>query len=390
MRILAISYLFPNSIYPNYGIFVHNRLKALQKYCDIKVINPIPYFPMYHSFYRYKNYNLIPKIENLKGIETIHPRFFFIPRFFKSIDAFSFAANIIPIALNQKFDIIDLHWTYPDIFAGYLLSKLTGKKFIVTVRGHEALYLDEISFRQKIIKSFLKKADFVIALSSKLKELCIKNGVSNKKIDVIPNGVDTKAFYYIDKSLCRRHLNINLKERVIISIGSLTYGKGFDRLINVFPQILKSYSDTRLYIIGSSGPAGDYKKDLIKLVNKNGLANHINFIGEVPNQNLVFWYNAADVFCLSSRSEGSPNVLNEALSCGCPSVATDVGTVSEILKNEFMGIISPNNKEGLFAGILNVFSKNYDRTKIAKYMEQFSWDLCAQKVMKIYENIVSS
>ena len=94
MKILVISYLFPNCHYPNQGVFVLNRLRALQKYCDVKVINPLPWFPFYSKLARYKNYYKIPAKENIHGVEVYHPRLPIIPRilllyFFRSENSFS-------------------------------------------------------------------------------------------------------------------------------------------------------------------------------------------------------------------------------------------------------------------------------------------------------------
>ena len=91
------------------------------------------------------------------------------------------------------------------------------------------------------------------------------------------------------------------------------------------------------YIAGSEGPAGDFRKGLHNMIAQAGLENRVRFIGQVKNDELVYWYNAVDMFCLASRSEGSPNVLTEALACGCPSLSTDTGAVREILSKDFMG-----------------------------------------------------
>jgi len=402
MRILVISYLFPNRIYPNHGIFVLNRLKAVQAYCDIKVINPIPFFPFSTRFRRYKDFNKIPYIEIIEGIEVYHPRFFIIPRFFKWLDAITFAIATVPLAIKIKkvypFDIIDLHWTYPDILSGYILSKIFKKKLLITVRGKEALnlfptesdgsiYCEENSLRTRILKYLLPKANFVITLSKELETLCLAYGISSQIVRTITNGVDNVAFHYLDKEKCRLKLDLSKDKRIILSVGSLIYGKGFDRIISIFPDILNHYPDSEFYIIGSEGPAGSYKKELLELISLYGLKDNVKLIGHVDNHDLLLWYNAADIFCLASRGEGSPNVLTEALACGCPSVATDVGSVSEIICQDFMGIVV-NNEKLLLKAILSAFSKQYDRKVISDFMRQYDWDWCARNVIQIYHRLL--
>ena len=80
----------------------------------------------------------------------------------------------------------------------------------------------------------------------------------------------------------------------------------------------------------------------------------------------MHWYNAADVFCLSSRSEGSPNVMMEALSCGCQVVATDVGSAAEVVCEDFLGTVVANDDTGLAAGLSLALARQYDRPRIAR------------------------
>lgn len=389
MRILAISYLFPNSIYPNSGIFVLNRLKAVSKYCDVKVINPIPWFPFNRFFKRYKNYHLIPQKEIIEGIEVFHPRFISIPRYLKIVDSVTFFLAIFLLASKIKrnfpYDLIDVHWPYPDLLSTFFLAKFFRKKQLITLRGKEALFSSGQWLYKKIILPLINKSDIVISLSRELMDLCIVDGVSKKKFRIIRNGVDTSAFYFLDRDKSRKHLNLLENERIIISVGSLIYGKGFDRIIKVMPEILKKYPDVVLYIIGPEWIEGNHKDELIQLVKKYFLDGKVRFVGGVKNHELVFWYNAADVFCLASRGEGSPNVLSEALCCGCPSVATEVGSVSEILNNDSMGVVIPNNGNKLILGLMTVLAKKYDRRVISSLMKKYDWDWCAKKVVQVYQ-----
>jgi glycosyltransferase involved in cell wall biosynthesis len=402
IKVLAISYLYPNSAYPNFGIFVHNRLKAVNRYCDIKVINPIPWFPFLYLFNRYKGYDQIPQKEMIDGIEVYHPRFFIIPRFFKFLDAFTFCMAIFSVVVRLKktysFDLIDLHWTYPDLLSGFLLYKLFRKPYLVTVRGKEALnlfvqeekttYTKEHSLRSAMTILLLRRSSAVITLSYELKELCTGFGIAEKNINIITNGIDVKRFYYMPKIMARKKLQFESDTIIILAVGALIYGKGFDRLLNLLPELQKNYEKAVVYIIGSEGPAGAYKKELITLCLRNGIACSIHFIGQIPNDELTLWYNAADLFCLSSRGEGSPNVLYEALACGCPCVATDVGSASEILNLDDLGIIIDNDDAALLPGIRSALSRSYERKTIAHYMRQHNWDICAQKVIKIYEQLL--
>ena len=392
MKILALSYLYPNSLYPHYGIFVHNRLKAVNKYHEVKVINPIPWFPGCGRLARYKNYDKIPLKENIDGINIYHPRFLIIPKYFKSVDAFTYKAAVMPLVEKLyktfPFDLIDLHWTYPDLPTGYAIKEKYCKKMLVTLRGKEAFHINEGLGRELLIKKYLLKADTVISLSRELQDIAVAMGVEKERCHVIRNGADTSAFYYMDRNKCREHLGVSFSERVILSVGSLNYRKGFDRIVKGLPDLLKMDAECKLYIIGSEGPDGDYRQAINQLIDELDLRDKVCLQGTVENSELIFWYNAADVFCLASRGEGSPNVLGEALACGCPSVATDVGAVNEILKVKSHGIIVPNSTDGVCAGLQTALNRDWNRKKIFSYMRDFDWDWCARQVLSVYNTLI--
>ncbi len=392
MKILAISYLYPNSLYPHYGIFVHNRLKAVSKYYEVKVINPIPWFPGHGWLARYKNYDKIPLKENIDGLEVYHPRFLVIPKFFKFLDAFTYKAAVMPLIgklyKSFPFDLVDLHWTYPDLPTGYAIKKKYNKKMLVTLRGKESFHIGEGLGRELLIKKHVLKADAVISLSQELQDMAVGFGVEEKRCHVIRNGVDTSAFYYIDKNESRRCLGLPPKETIILSVGSLNYRKGFDRIIKKLPDLLNMDTEFKLYIIGSEGPDGDYRKSIYRLIDKLNLKDKVFLKGTVGNSELVSWYNAADLFCLASRGEGSPNVLAEALACGCPAVATDVGAVNEILKEKFLGILVSNSTGGVGAGLRTAFEREWNRKKIFAYTRKFDWDWCAYQILPVYKILI--
>ena len=389
IRILAISYLFPNSLYPNYGIFVLNRLKAVQKYCEVKVINPIPWFPFNSRLKRYRNYDQIPAKEVIAGVEVLHPRFFTIPRYLKILDAATFFLAVFPLALKISkifpFDLIDVHWPYPDLPTGNLLARVFRRKQLITLRGREALFSHGRWLYKKIIVPLISRSDVAISLSQEMVDICVTDRVLPEKFRVIRNGVNTITFRYLEKTACREKLGLPQGERIVLSVGSLIHGKGFDRIIKAFPEVLREHPDASLYIAGSEGPAGADNRALTELVSRYSLEGKINFVGELKNHDLVLWYNAADVFCLASRGEGSPNVLSEALTCGCPSIATDVGSVSEILNNDSLGTVVSNDDESILPGLMSVLSGKYDRKWISSLMKQYDWDWCARQVIQVYQ-----
>jgi teichuronic acid biosynthesis glycosyltransferase TuaC len=395
IKVLALSYLFPNQNKPDHGIFVLNRLKALSKYVDIKVINPIPWFPGQNLFKRYKHRSNIPLQDTIGGLDVYHPRFLSVPKFLKGGEGDQYLKAIKPVVdeirKDFEFDLVDMHWTFPDLPAGIAIGKEFNKKTIVTLRGMEAFHEQDNDQRHQIVAKGLKDVNAIIALSQELKEKGDELSGNPKKSVVIRNGVDTEQFYFIPKAESRDHIGMDQSEINILSVGSLIHRKGFDLIVKCIAKLKKEekYKNIRLYIIGSQGPEGDYRKELNLLIEKLHVKENIIFVGQVANSKLKYWYSAVNIFCLASRGEGSPNVLSEALVCGCPSITTDVGSAKEMINTKpDLGLcVKPDSEAEFFSAIDELLSVNLDRIGNFEFHSQFNWDWCAEKVSHEYEKL---
>ena len=400
LNILAISYLFPNISQPNHGIFVLNRLNALSQYANIKVINPIPWSPIHRYIGKYKALKSVPFHTKQGNLDIYHPRFLSIPKMLKVIEPHSYLYAVNRVLANElktySFDLVDLHWTFPDLPVGVALAHKYNTPVILTLRGLEALHQGDLGPRKSIVQANLTKVDHIIALSNELEEASISLGAVPSKHTLIRNGVNTTDFYYKPLDACRNQLNLDPNEKIIVMVGSLIRRKGFDVVIRAL-SALKKGNDTvaqsiKLYIIGSEGPEGDFRQHLFQLIEETGIQEQVVFQGPVPNKQLVDWYNSADLFCLASRREGSPNVLTEALACGCPAIATDVGAVNEILLCEttLEHSIPAGDVEATRKAISQALNKKYDRQSISNTYQKYSWDWCAKQVLPVYQGVIKN
>lgn len=286
-----------------------------------------------------------------------------------------------------EFDIIHAHFTYPQ---GYVAVKL-GEKLkiptVVTAHGHDVY---EMPFRSKkwgdIIKFVWDSADYIITVSHKNKTI-IENLTNSKDTIVIPNGYNSSAFKYIPKDVARKVLNLSLDKKILLNVGNLYPIKGHYYLLYAFARVLECQNDAMLIIAGE----GSYGKNLRQLSKKLGINKHVLFVGARPHKELPFWMNAADLFVLPSLSEGNPTVMFEALGVGLPFIGTKVGGIPEIITSEDYGLLcEPANPEDLAEKILIALEKKWDREKIRKYAEQFTWDNIAKQVLDVYIKVIES
>lgn len=396
VRILAVSYLFPSQAQPNHGIFVWNRIKAMSDYYDVRVINPVPWFPFRHLLKRYRRTAGIPREEVRDGVVVYHPRFFSIPGFAKWLEAISYRDAVRKVVESVgdefDFDLIDLHWTYPDLPAGEYLRRRYNKSMCCTLRGMEAFHFRQGRIRERLIRRGLRAADKLIALSRELKDTADTITGRPDKSVVIPNGVDVAAFRYVARQNARDSLGLleSPECKIILGVGSLIRRKGFDRVIEVLPELLRSFPQLKYYVIGSEGPEGDYRKELMRKVSEHSLERNVVFFGAVDNSTLRHWYNAADVFCLSSRGEGSPNVLSEALACGCPTVAFAVGASAELMEmaGQPQNIVPADNEVHLDSYLERVLKGSWERSALSAAYHEYDWGWCAARVAAELEPLV--
>lgn len=386
-KILAISYLFPNSEKPNHGIFVYNRLNAMAKYADVTVINPIPWSPLHSFIDKFKHLRNIPAKTQRGNLTIYHPRYLSIPGYVKGIEIPTYRSAVKKVIneIGFDFDLIDLHWTFPDLPTGDYLSNRFGVPYRVTLRGMEAFHIQDGDVRQKTVAKYLKRVDSIISLSQEMADEADSIAGTAAKTKVVRNGVDTKAFFFKGKELCRHSLGLPESQCIVLGVGALIHRKGFDVVICAIKYLFETGHDldTHFYILGAEGAEGDYRKELLDLVASSNLADRVHFVGAVPNDKLVDWYNAADIFCLSSLGEGSPNVLTEALACGCPAVATNVGSVPEIMAAEDdLGTVIPVNDVLRTAEAIDeLLRKQHDRQIQAESLNKYTWDWCAKSCL---------
>lgn len=392
-NILVLSYLFPNRAQPAYGVFVLNRLKAVGQFCNIKVIAPIQWYPLMRLIRGTLWGTRIPLQDEIEGFEVFHPCFTIIPRYMKWLDAITFlwAVRAVVERLRKKnafdFDLVDVHWTYPDIVAGYFLSRKAGKKFAVTVRGHEALYQEERTLRRWLVAYFLRRADMVVTLSAELRDKVVELGVDRDKARVVLNGVDLTCFHPLDRAACRRQLGLPIEKKILLSVGRLTEGKGHHELVRIMPEISRM-EDIELYIIGGVNPEEDFGQVLRTMISELRL-NNVHLVDKVAHEILPFWYSAADLFCLATQREGCPNALLEALACGTPVVVTDVGAVGALVVNGENGFLVRLEQVSALAEIVSLsLNWNWNREQIAARMNGWGWSDCAKQVVEIYQSLL--
>ena len=383
MRILVFSTLFPNAAAPAHGIFVENRLNAYRrKYgAEVKVVAPVPWFPFSHAaFGRYGGYARAPRREIRHGVEVLHPRFFTAPTLGMHLAPLTLTRCLRKtakalIAEGWDFDFIDAHYFYPDGVAAAAVARDLGKPFAVTARGTDVSLLPAYDGPRKKILDAAWRAGAIIAVADALKHELARLGAPAENITVLRNGVDLEKFTPADRERERRALGLD--GLVLASVGHLIERKGHGLVIDA----LKELPAATLLIVGE----GPQRKALEARAKAAGVAGRVRFLGQASHEELKSVYSAADILVLASSREGWPNVLLEAMACGAPCVAADVGGTGEVIRAPEAGRLArERSPAAIAAAIGEVLASPPGRKAARLYAERHSWDETADGMHAIF------
>ncbi len=374
-RILYISNLYPNPIFPTMAAFNRQQINALNEYCDIEVIAPIPWITLL------KNKGC-QRVREENGVIIHHPAYFYTPRILREWygNLFYFSIKSLATSLLEKkqFDVIFTSWLYPDAWAAAELARRYNLPLFVKVHGTDVNSLTAESTITRRSLQVAKQAEKVICVSNALKERLIQLGCPENKLEVLYNGIDRTIFYALDKEQVRKQLQIDRDEFVVLYVGNLKKEKGLDELISAFKKITMTVNaQLRLIIIG----AGMYRTKCEQHVTAMNLTGKVQFLGSLPHEKIALWMNAASVLCLASYNEGVPNVILEALSCGTKVVATNVGGIPELdCGNGMLKLVPPRAIDSLAREIVSVENET-NEAKLPSFV--LSWEQNAQRLFSI-------
>ncbi|MBN2089693.1 glycosyltransferase family 4 protein [candidate division KSB1 bacterium] len=341
MKILIISKIFPNSLEPHFGTFVFDETKALSKIHEVQVVAPIPWFPEVKFFKTWYKYSQMPMHEFIENIPVYHPTYLVTPKIGRMFYGYflqqGLKKTIEEIHSQFKFDLILVHYAYPEGLAAAYFSKKYNCPLVLKIHGSDInIDVNYWGRRIGVIKA-LNAAHVIFAVSEALKRKIVTLGIPSTKIQRLYNAVDA-GFTVQDQTLCRQQLNLLPDKKYILFVGNLIPIKGISNLIEAFHQyLIEGNSDVNLLLIGT-GPLRSFLQQKIENLN---LEDRITLVGARPHAEIPIWMNACDLLCLPSYNEGFPVTLIEARACGLPFVASCVGGIPELVTTTDSDLLVP-------------------------------------------------
>ncbi len=250
----------------------------------------------------------------------------------------------------------------------------------------------------KFIPVINKKIDIIHTTNYITKNLLIEYGVKEEKIVVIPLGIDLSIFKpYSEKERkkLRKKLKIPLDKTIIGSFqkDGIGWGEGlkpkWEKGPDIFCKVIKKISETNDIFILLTGPARGFVKNKLT---KYKIPYYHTFLENYLD--IVSYYNLIDLYIITSRVEGGPKGLLEAMATGIPLVSTKVGMAPEIIKQNFNGFIAEiDNIDQIYHYALKIIEDKNLRKKITnnalKVITRYSWEKIAKEYYyKIYKKLL--
>ena len=207
-------------------------------------------------------------------------------------------------------------------------------------------------------------------------------------VRVIPNGVDEEGI--LSRAEARKILDFFDEDIVIAGIGSLTINKNFQYLIDVFSKLYHRYPNAKLLLIGD----GPEKDNLVKKATDLLPISCHKFLGNIPD--VYRFLKGIDILCISSLTEGMPNVVLEAGIAGIPVVANKVGTIPSLILNSLNGfIVNVGDESKFISNLAQLLDNKQLRIAMGAYwqtstLENFSVRKMADGFTDYYFEMVNS
>lgn len=322
MKLFLISNMYPDSNSPGYGVFVKN----VADYLDDNGVK-ILYFAIIKG--RSKN--------------AIH-------KFLKYI---SFYFNII-LHYFKAYDAIYIHYPNMAIPVLFPLFKIRSKKLIVNYHGEDLLYSGRIgTILGRITENFVKRyADVVVIPSIYFKQELLKRAIcAEDKIIVFPSGgINPKVFYPTMKNNENQILQLGF-------VGRIEYGKGWKEYIMTLDK-LKDVVNFHGYIIGY----GTLESEMQNLILQCGLNDKVDIIKGLPQDKLREYYTFFDLLLFTTQLPESLGLVGlEAMACGTPIIATNIGGVATYAVNNYNSLcVEIGDIEGIVASIIKYKNMSND------------------------------
>jgi len=271
--------------------------------------------------------------ENIYYHEVESPQY---PLFEFNLYTLSLAGKIIDVAKYESLDVVHVHYAIPHAVSGFLASLILKDKYpfklLTTLHGTDITLVGLDPSYHPLIQFALEKSDGITAVSNFLAERTTQNFGADLSIQIIPNFVDTQVYKPDSCTDLSRQIKRD-SQFVLMHVSNFRSVKRVQDCVRVLALLLATVN-VRLVLVGD----GPERSEVERLSRELGVADHVTFLGK--QSALPQLLSTADIFLLPSQQESFGLSALEAMACGVPVVATNIGGIGEVVKHGECGYLA--------------------------------------------------
>ncbi|MES0359674.1 MAG: glycosyltransferase [Anaerolineales bacterium] len=328
----------------------------------------------------------------------------FVPEFFNGIEEFTSIKDL-------NYDLIHSHYWLSGLAAIELKQKW-GVPFVhmfhtLGVMKQRVARPDEEvegDYRLSGEKRVLQEADCIIAATpAEMAQIQWLYQTNTQKTTIIPPGVDLSRFYPIPADEAKEVIGVPPCDQMLLYVGRIEPLKGIDTLIEAIAYIRRNGGfEDNSFCLAVIGGEPDLSSDemnvemgrLKDLCQEHGLNDLVTFLGKRAQDTLPYYYSAAEAVVVPSHYESFGIVALEAMACGTPVVASQVGGLAYLVQDGVTGYTVPSSDVQALADRIAELIKNpqlRDRLgeQAAAVAQEFSWEIIAKRILNLYQDALS-
>lgn len=376
---------------------MHKQVKAIRSQgCEVKVVSPVPWspFPINRLTSKWGQYSRVLNQWTIESIQVYCPRYLEFPRGFflasSGVRMYHGIRNAVRSLYKElPFVLVHAHMALPDGYAGMLLAQDCHKPLVVTLQATD---LDITAGRNsrcaKVLQQVFSAANRVISPSPRLAQ-ALGRAFGIESV-IIGYGVDQNeaCLRPRDNELQRRYD----RRRLLLSVSRLIPSKGIDLNLMALKQLIQEYPDLIYLIVGE----GHARQALERLVRELNLTDHVEFIGQLPHEQVMEYISVCDVFTLPSWQETFGLVYVEAMAHGKPAIGVQGQGVDGIVTHRETGMLAKPQDVGSLVEALDFLLSHPEEARVMGkrarklVLENYTWEKNGEKTIEVYKEVLNA
>lgn len=278
-------------------------------------------------------------------------------------------------------------WQRPHITMFHTLAK---------VKNNTASGENEPDRRIAHEKWLAKTADYIVVPTDREKQNLVRfYSAQPTRIGILPCGVNLDLFKPGDGQAVRETLGIPVQAPMLLYVGRFAPLKGLDQLVAAAGQLNQRYPELHLVLAGGDGPSAPTTVEVQRQADSLDMTRRIHFAGGIDQDQLPSYYSAADLVVLPSHYESFGLVVLEALACGTPVAATDVGVVDAVIREGINGtVIAAPDAQSIVSAVdrmlVRLDKDRPSRQTLRESVTDFEWGHIARQTADVYTQVIAS